>query len=72
MDIKEQINSIADKVKNDKKFKEEFTKNPEKAIESATGVNIPDGMLDKVVDGVKAKLNADKISDKFDSLKKLF
>ncbi len=72
MDIKEKINEIVDKVKDDDDFKKEFKKNPEKAIESLAGIDIPNGMLDKVVDGVKAKIAGDKISDALDSLKKLF
>ncbi len=44
----------------------------EKAIESLAGVDIPDGMVDKVVDGVKAKIAGDKLSGAMDSLKKLF
>ena len=33
MDIKEQIEKIVDKVKNDDSFRDDFMKNPEKAIE---------------------------------------
>lgn len=72
MDIKEKIEEIVAKVKNDDKFKDEFMKNPEKAIESLAGVDIPDGMIDKVVDGVKAKITGDKLADAVGSLKKLF
>ena len=60
------------KVKKDDKFKDEFMKNPEKAIESFAGIDIPDGMADKVIDGVKAKIAGDKLSGAVDSLKKLF
>jgi len=72
MDIKEKIEEIVAKVKNDDKFKDEFMKNPEKAIEGLAGVDIPDGMIDKVVDGVKAKITGDKLADAVGSLKKLF
>ena len=41
-------------------------------IESLAGIDIPDGMVDKVVDGVKAKIAGDKLSDAVGSLKKLF
>lgn len=70
--IKEQIEKIVDKIKNDSNFKEDFMKNPEKAIEKLTGIDIPDGMVDKVVDGVKAKLAGDKLAGAMDSIKKLF
>ncbi len=72
MDIKEQIEKIVDKVKNDDSFREDFMKNPEKAIEKVAGIDIPDGMVDKVVDGVKAKIKMDSIGDIAGSIKKLF
>ncbi len=72
MDIKAKIGEITDKIKNDPSLKEEFTKNPESAIEKLLGVDIPDGAIDKVVDGVKAKLTADKLSGAAGTLKKLF
>lgn len=72
MDIKEQIEKIVEKVKNDDSFRDDFKKNPEKAIEKIAGIDIPDGMLDKVVDGVKAKVTLDSIGDMAGGLKKLF
>lgn len=72
MDIKEKIEKIVEKVKKDDGFKDEFMKNPEKAIENLTGIDIPNGMVDKVIDGVKAKLTGDKLSGAIDSIKKLF
>ena len=72
MDLKEKVEEIVKKVQNDENFKDEFMKNPEKAIEALAGVDIPDGMVDKVIDGVKAKIVGDKVSGAMDSLKKLF
>ncbi len=72
MDIKEKIEEIVEKVKNDDSFKDEFMKDPEKAIENLTGIDIPNGMVDKVIDGVKAKVTGDKLSGAIDSIKKLF
>ena len=72
MDIKAKIGEITDKIKNDPSLKEEFTKNPESAIEKLLGVDIPDGAIDKVVDGVKAKLAGEKLSGAVGALKKLF
>lgn len=70
--IKEKIEEIVEKIKKDPDFKEDFMKDPEKALEKVTGIDIPDGMVDKVVDGVKAKLAGDKLSGAMDSIKKLF
>lgn len=72
MDIKAKINEIVDKIKNDPSLMEDFQKDPEKAIEKVIGVDIPDGMVDKVVDGVKAKLTADKLGGVAGKLKGLF
>lgn len=72
MDIKAKITEIVDKIKKDPSLKDEFTKDPEKAIEKLVGVDIPDGALDTVVSGVKAKLAGDSLSGAVDSLKKLF
>ena len=72
MDVKAKITEIVDKIKKDPSLKDEFTKDPEKAIEKIIGVDIPDGALDTVVSGVKAKLAGDKLSGVADTLKNLF
>ena len=62
-DIKAIVNKISEKAKNDPNFLKQLKENPEKAIESATGIDIPDGMLDKVVAAVKTKEFGDKAGD---------
>lgn len=72
MDIKEKIEAIVEKVKNDKSFAEKFKNDPVKAIESVSGIDLPDDMIDKVVDAVKAKITTDKAGDILGGIKKLF
>lgn len=72
MDLKEKIDAIVEKVKNDKGFAEKFKNDPVKAIESVSGIDLPDDMVDKVVDTVKAKLSADKAGGLLGGVKKLF
>ncbi len=72
MDIKEIIDKTTKKIKDDPKILDKFKKNPEKTVEGISGVNIPDGMLDKVVAGVKAKISVDKAGDVLDKIKKIF
>ena len=72
MDIKAEITKIADKVKNDPEIEELFKKDPVKAVEKVAGVDIPDGVVEKIVDGVKAKINLDKAGGALGKLKKLF
>ena len=49
-----------------------FQKEPVKAIEKATGLDLPDELAEKVVAGVKAGLKLDSLSGVADKLKKLF
>ena len=61
MDIKEKIEEIVNKVKNDKTLMARFQKEPIKVVEELIGVDLPDEQIQKVVDAVKAKLDLDKI-----------
>lgn len=72
MDIKAEITKIVDKIKNDDDLLEKFKKDPIKAVESIIGVDLPDDIIEKVVDGVKAKISLDKAGDLLNGLKKLF
>ena len=72
MDIKAKITELVEKIKTDKALQAQFQQNPIKAVESLLGVDLPDDMIEKIVDGVKAKLTADKLSGGLDALKKLF
>lgn len=76
MDIKEQVTTAVDKIKKDPNLQEQFKKEPVKTVEQVLGVDLPDGAVEKVVDGVKAKISLDKASDKasgvIGSIKKLF
>ena len=72
MDIKAQIEKIVEAVTKDDALKEQFQKEPVKAVEKVLGVDLPDDVIEKVIDGVKAKISVDKLSDVAGSLKKLF
>lgn len=71
MDIKEQVTQIVEKVTKDEALKKQFATDPVGAVEKAAGVKIPDEVKDKVVDAVKAKLGADKLSSIADGIKKI-
>ena len=72
MDIKEKISDIVEKIKKNPSFKEEFEKEPIKAVEKVIGVDLPDDLFEMVIDGVKAILSADSVSKAVDAFKKLF
>lgn len=69
MDVKEQITKVVEKITRDKDLQEQFQKEPVKALESVLGVDLPDEIVDQVIQGVKAKLTADKVSGAVDALK---
>ncbi|MBD5468477.1 MAG: hypothetical protein HDR21_10045 [Lachnospiraceae bacterium] len=72
MDIKEQITSTVEKITKDKTLMAQFQKDPVKTVENVMGVDLPDDTVKKIVDGVKSKINVDKVSDALDGIKKLF
>lgn len=61
-DIKGMVDKVVDKAKNDPNFMDKLKKDPEKAIESVIGIDIPDGVVDQVVTAVKGKIGMDKLS----------
>lgn len=72
MDIKEQITKVVDTVTKDKTLLEQFQKEPVKTIEKVLGVDLPDDVVNKVIDGVKAKVSMDNAAGAIDAIKKLF
>lgn len=72
MDIKEQINKIVEEVSKNPNIKEQFEKEPVKVIEKVIGIDLPDDIVMKIVDGVKAKLTMDSVSKAADTLKGMF
>lgn len=72
MDIKEKIEAVVKKLMADKKLMEKFEKNPVKVIEELLGVDLPDDLVNKIIDGVKAKISLDKVGDALDMLGGLF
>ena len=72
MDIKEKISELVDKIKEDDKLKDQFAKEPVKTVEKLIGVDLPDDKLEAVVDGIKAKIKLDSVSEIADKFKKLF
>ncbi len=72
MDIKEQINKIMEEVSKNPNIKEQFEKEPVKVIEKVIGVDLPDDIVMKIIDGVKAKLTMDGVSKVAGTLKGMF
>lgn len=63
MDIKAKIDELVAKIKNDPKLMEQFKNDPIKAVEGLLGVDLPDDQIQKIVDGIKAKISLDTVKD---------
>lgn len=72
MDMKEQISKIVEEVSKNPDIKEQLEKEPVKVIEKIIGVDLPDDIVMKIIDGVKAKLTIDDVSKVADTLKGIF
>lgn len=72
MDIKAVITETVEKITSDEKILESFKKNPIKTVEELTGIDLPDDQLEKVVEGIKAKVTLDEVSGALGGLKNLF
>ncbi len=83
MDIKEKISDILEEIKKDPDMMKDFKKDPVKVVEKVLGVDLPDDLLEKVIEGVKdkmdgkdnkedSKISLDKLSGATDLLKKIF
>jgi len=70
--MKEKIDEIVKKVKNDPDFAKKFKEDPIKAVEGVLGVDLPDDQIKGIIDGVKAKINIDNAGDLLNKAKGLF
>lgn len=61
MDIKAKIEELTKKITSDKSIMENFKKDPIKTVEGLIGIDLPDDQVSKIVEGVKAKINLDKL-----------
>lgn len=72
MGVVDQIKDTVEKITKDENLMKEFKADPIKAVEKVIGKDLPDDAIDKIIDGVKAKMSADKAGDLLGSIKKLF
>lgn len=79
VDVKEIITNLVEEIKSNKDLMADFEKEPVKVIEKIVNVDLTDELVEKVIDGVKAKIALDKVDNLMDNvsdvagaLKKLF
>lgn len=68
MDVKKMIEKLVDEIQKEGKLGTEFKKNPVKVIEDIIGKDLPDDIVEKIVDGVNAKIHLDKAADAIDKI----
>jgi len=68
MDIKKMIQKLIDEIEKDGKLGTQFKNDPVKVIENIIGKDLPDDTVEKIIDGVKAKINLEKAVDAIDKI----
>lgn len=71
-DIKAKIEEIVKKLLADKNLMAKFEKNPAAVIEEYVGVDLPDEIVNQLIEGIKAKISLEKVGDALGALGGLF
>jgi len=72
IDIKDILDKVVDKIKDDPQLLAKFKKDPVAVVEKLVGIDLPNDQLEKVADLAMAKINADKAGDILEGLGGLF
>ncbi|MCQ2422409.1 MAG: hypothetical protein MJ064_05380 [Lachnospiraceae bacterium] len=72
MDVTAMIKDAVEKITKDDSLTKAFKADPADTVKKVVGDKVPNEAIDKVVDGVKAKIKLDSASSALGSLKKLF
>ena len=72
MDIKAKIEELVEKIQKDEALQKQFNEDPISAVETLIGIDLPNDQIEKIVDGIKAKITIDDIGDVLGGLGKLF
>ena len=72
MNIKETVEKAVKKLMADPNLLKKFEKEPVKVIEELIGVDLPDDLVNQLIDAIKAKIAAEKMGDALQGLGKLF
>lgn len=72
MDIKAKINEFVEKIKSDDKLMENFKNDPVSTVENLIGIDLPNDQIEKIVDGIKAKISIDSLGELGNKLGGLF
>jgi len=72
MDIKAKVEELVKKIQSDEALQAKFQQDPIGAVEELIGMDLPNDQIEKIVDRVKAKSGADKVSNALGALGGLF
>ncbi len=72
MDVTVMIKDAVEKITKDGDLTKAFQQDPTATVKKVAGDKIPAEAIDKVVDGVKAKIKLDSAAGALGSIKKLF
>ena len=72
MDIKKMIEELVEKIQKDPEILTKFNEEPVACLEKLLGVDLPDDQMEKLIDGIKAKITMDKVGDVLEGLGSLF
>ena len=62
INIKEKVEELVQKIQSDKDILDKFQADPSATLEELVGIDLPNEQLEKLVEGIKAKLTIDKVS----------
>ncbi|MDD2429000.1 MAG: hypothetical protein PHQ85_05405 [Eubacteriales bacterium] len=63
MNTQETITKVVNALKGNDELTRDFKKNPKKVLENLLKIDLPDEKLDEIVEGVKAKLDLEKLGE---------
>ena len=66
------IEELVEKIQKDPDILKKFNDEPVACLEKLLGIDLPDDQMEKLIDGIKAKLTLDKVGDVLEGLGSLF
>ncbi len=72
MDITAMVKDAVEKITKDGDLTKAFQKDPVDTVKKVAGDKVPAEAIDKIVDGVKAKIKVDNAAGALGAIKKLF
>ena len=65
MDLKQKIEELVERVKDDKALQSQLMKDPVAAVEKLLGIDLPEEQIKQIAEGVMAKISLQKLGGLF-------